>query len=93
MIDIQLDSVKKFRPNSKTEYRYISRARCAGFESVSDGDNIRKVCKMMVDSGILEDDVRVWRGDLLVFDSMPLSVWASGKFGTGDQPEHLRKDK
>lgn len=85
---IELDSVKRHR--NAQEWRMVPRARCGDLESVGDGQNIKIVAQLMLAAGMV-GPVTVYRGKTPVFLSGTVEEWASGKFGKGEQPAHLRK--
>ena len=85
---IELDSVRKNR--NTAEWRNVNRARWQHIESVSDGDNITKVAQAMLAEGVT-GRVEVYRGKTPVFLTGTVEEWASGRFGRGEQPEHLKK--
>ena len=87
---MELDSVPKRRNSS--EWRNVNRARCGEFESVSDGDNIKKVCQLMLEAG-RTGVIDIYRNGTPVFLGVTIERWASGKALRGEQPEHLRKKK
>ncbi len=96
MIQIELDSVRKNA--NKSEWRMVNRARICfpgsrttHIESIGDGDNIRHLCRAMVAAGIT-GIAEVMRGSTKVF-AEPIDVerFANGKWGKGDQPEHLKR--
>lgn len=85
---MELDTTIKQR-NSQ-EWRTINRARCGEFESVGDGDNIKKVCQLMLDAGHT-GIIDIYRNETPVFLGVTIERWASGKALRGEQPEHLKK--
>ena len=90
-IRIELDSVRKYR--SKTEYRTVNRASCGGVTVTSDGDNIQKLCAILIENNHQNTVVEVYRAGTLCFLPETLGKWASGKFVMGEQPEHLKRAK
>jgi len=91
MLRIELDSVRKY--HNKSEYSQVGRARALGFESVGFGENLRILCRKLVDSGHT-GKAEVYQDKTLVF-STPIDIerMAAGTFGRGDQPEHLKTSK
>ena len=87
---MELDSVRKNR--NAHAWRNINRARCGEFESVGDGDNIKAVCRMMLEAGHT-GVIDIYRNGTPVFLGVTIERWASGKALRGEQPEHLRKKK
>jgi hypothetical protein len=87
---MELDSVRKNR--NPHAWRNINRARCGEFESVGDGDNIKAVCRMMLEAGHT-GVIDIYRNGTPVFLGVTIERWASGKALRGEQPEHLRKKK
>ena len=83
---IELDSVRKSRRKSPSEYRYINRARCGDIVSQGDGDNIRNCLVKMATLG-MTGEVEVWRGQTPVFAAKTIEKWLERK----KQPEHLRR--
>lgn len=90
MLRIELDTVRKYR--TKQEYRQINRATCGELSVEGDGWNIHKLCQLLAENNPRNTVVEVYRGGTLCFTPEALEKWASGKFGKGDQPEHLRKE-
>lgn len=85
---IELDSVRKNRNSS--EWRNVNRARWRHLESVGDADNIRIIARLMLAEGVTGPAV-VYRVKTPVFLSATVESLASGSYGKGEQPEHLRK--
>ena len=85
---IELDTVRKYR--NASEWRNVNRARCGQYEATGDGKVIEQICRDMAKNGET-GAVEVWRGQTLCFTALPLEIWASGKAGKQEQPEHLRK--
>ena len=90
MITITLDSVKKSR--GKKEWRSVNRASACGMESVSDGNVIVSLARMLSDT-MPDDAVQVVRAGTICFSGNTLHEWASGKVLTGEQPDHLRRKR
>lgn len=88
-IVIKLDSVKKFRPNSKTEYRFVNRATFGDLQLVGDGHLLTRILREIseVSPERMGEEVLVYRGDKLCFNPATLRRWVAKK----DQPEHLRR--
>lgn len=89
MLVIQLDTVRI--DTGKTTYRMVNRASCNGLESVGEGDNIRLICALLIQSGAT-GQVEVRRGLIRVFSPCRIEVWASGKALLSDQPDYLVKE-
>ena len=85
---IYLDSVIKWR--NAQEYRPVNRASWKHLESVSDGDNLKIIARLMLEEGVT-GEVDVYRDKTPVFYSVPLEDMAKGSIGRGPQPEQLRK--
>jgi len=92
-IQIELDSVKKYRKGSTTEYRHIPRARWNDLEVVGDGWVVRDLCRLIARNNPgISGLVYVFRGDTLCFTPMPLNLWVKQNPFAGDTPEQFRKD-
>ncbi len=85
---MELDSVPKHRGSQ--EWRGINRARCEGLESVSDGDNIGRLCRMLLEAGY-SGRIDIYRNETPVFLGGTIDEWATGKVMRGEQPEQLRR--
>ena len=69
-IVVRLDSVQKFRPNNRTEYRFVNRAFFGDLEVVGDGyiltRLLHKIIEVMPER--MDDEVLVYRGETLCFE-------------------------
>lgn len=88
-IVIRLDSIQKFRPGSRAEYRYVNRASFGDLEIVGDGYLLTRILQEIseVSPERMDDQVMVYRGETLCFEPASLRRWVAKR----EQPEQLRK--